>query len=37
VFLCASAAAAETVAEQLRASYVVVLTATGPVTGALGR
>ncbi len=37
VFLCASAAAAGTVAEQLRASYDVVLTATGPVTGALGR
>ncbi len=37
VFLCASAAAAESVAEQLRASYDVVLTATGPVTGALGR
>jgi 4-diphosphocytidyl-2-C-methyl-D-erythritol kinase len=37
VFLCASAASAESVAEQLRASYDVVLTATGPVTGALGR
>ncbi len=37
VFLCASAAAADGVAEQLRPSYDVVLTATGPVTGALGR
>ena len=37
VFLCASAAAAGNVAEQLGASYDVVLTATGPVTGALGR
>ena len=37
VFLCESAPAAETVAEGLRATYDVVLTATGPVTGALGR
>jgi len=37
VFLCESAPAAETVAERLRATYDVVLTATGPVTGALGR
>jgi 4-diphosphocytidyl-2-C-methyl-D-erythritol kinase len=37
VFLCESAPAAETVAARLRATYGVVLTATGPVTGALGR
>jgi 4-diphosphocytidyl-2-C-methyl-D-erythritol kinase len=37
VFLCESPRAAETVAERLRATYDVVLTATGPVTGALGR
>ncbi len=37
VFLCASSTAAEAVAERLRATYDVVLTATGPVTGALGR
>jgi 4-diphosphocytidyl-2-C-methyl-D-erythritol kinase len=37
VFLCADEAGAEGVAAQLRASYDVVLTARGPVTGALGR
>ena len=37
VFLCESAEVADTVAERLRATYDVVLTATGPVTGALGR
>jgi len=37
VFLCESAASAEAVAERLRSSYAVALTATGPVTGALGR
>jgi 4-diphosphocytidyl-2-C-methyl-D-erythritol kinase len=37
VFLCADRAAAEHVAARLRASYDVVLTACGPVTGALGR
>ncbi len=37
VFLCESGASAEAVADRLRASYDVVLTATGPVTGALGR
>ena len=37
VFLCGSAPAAEAVADRLRATYDVVLTATGPVTGALGR
>lgn len=37
VFLCADAAGAERVAATLRASYDVVLTATGPVVGALGR
>lgn len=36
-FLCVDAAAAERVAESLRASYDVVLTASGPVAGALGR
>ncbi len=35
VFLCATEAAAEVVAEQLRASYDVVLTARGPVPGAI--
>ncbi len=37
VFLCADEAAAEEVAASLRSSYDVVLTARGPVTGALGR
>ena len=37
VFLCESAQAAEAVADRLRATYDVVLTATGPVAGALGR
>lgn len=37
VFLCADEADALRVAESLRASYDVVLTASGPVTGALGR
>ncbi|WP_414690239.1 4-(cytidine 5'-diphospho)-2-C-methyl-D-erythritol kinase [Nocardioides sp.] len=37
VFLCDSDASAQTVAARLRSSYAVVLTATGPVAGALGR
>ncbi len=37
VFLCESTQAAEAVADRLRATYDVVLTATGPVAGALGR
>ena len=37
VFLCADAASAERVADVLRATYDVVLTASGPVVGALGR
>lgn len=37
VFLCADGEATERVAATLRASYDVVLTATGPVPGALGR
>lgn len=37
VFLCADQATAERVAQSLRASYDVVLTACGPVKGALGR
>ncbi len=37
VFLCADGDSAEKVAATLRASYDVVLTATGPVVGALGR
>jgi 4-diphosphocytidyl-2-C-methyl-D-erythritol kinase len=37
VFLCEDEAGAEAVARELRATYDVVLTAGGPVTGALGR
>lgn len=37
VFLCADATDAERVAAELRASYELVLTASGPVVGALGR
>jgi 4-diphosphocytidyl-2-C-methyl-D-erythritol kinase len=36
VFLCADEASAEVVAEQLRSSYDVVMTARGPVPGAMG-
>lgn len=37
VFLCADSVSAERVADVLRATYDVVLTASGPVVGALGR